>query len=81
MSTKPALHQDRAISRTRERDTTHSYWYIPSAPKKNYSLLVMETSGMMMMAFGDDPPPANYRKRVPIGFWWIQRLSAAELLI
>jgi hypothetical protein len=42
----------------------------------------METSGMMMMAFGDDSPcQAGCRKRVPIGFSWIQRLAAAELLI
>jgi hypothetical protein len=42
----------------------------------------MKTSGMMMMASDDDsPPPTDYQKRVPIGFWWIQRLSAAELLI
>jgi hypothetical protein len=42
----------------------------------------METSGMMKMASGDDsPPPADYQKRVPMGFWWIQRLTAAELLI
>jgi hypothetical protein len=40
----------------RERDTTHSYWYIPSAPRENYSLLVMETSRMMKMASGDDSP-------------------------
>jgi hypothetical protein len=40
----------------RERDTTHSYWYIPSAPRENYSLLIMETSGMMMMDSGDDSP-------------------------
>ena len=44
------------LKNTRERDTTHSYWYIPSAPRENYSLLVMETSGMMMMASGDDSP-------------------------
>jgi hypothetical protein len=42
--------------RERERDTTHSYWYIASAPKENYSLLIMETSGMMMMASGDESP-------------------------
>ena len=34
----------------RERDQTHSYWYIPSAPRVNYSLLVMESAGMMKMA-------------------------------
>ena len=33
----------------RERDQTHSYWYIPSAPRVNYSLLVMESAGMMKM--------------------------------
>src|SRR3990172_13165012 len=44
------------LKNTRERDTTHSYWYIPSAPRENYSLLVMETSGMMKMASGDDSP-------------------------
>ena len=34
----------------RERDQTHSYWYIPSAPRENYSLLIMESTGMMKMA-------------------------------
>ena len=34
--------------RERERDQTHSYWYIPSAPRVNYSLLIMESAGMMM---------------------------------
>ena len=42
--------------RERERDQTHSYWYIPSAPRVNYSLLVMETAGMMKMASGDGFP-------------------------
>ena len=40
----------------RERDKTHIYWYIPSAPRVNYSLLVMESAGMMKMATGDDGP-------------------------
>jgi hypothetical protein len=44
------------LKNTRERDTTHSYWYIPSALRENYSLLVMETSGMMMMASDDGFP-------------------------
>ena len=49
--------------RERERDQTHSYWYIPSAPRVNYSLLVMESAGMMKMATGEgSPPPSN---RVP----------------
>ena len=46
--------------RERERDQTHSYWYIPSAPRVNYSLLVMESVGMMKMATGEGlPPPAG----------------------
>jgi hypothetical protein len=52
----------------RERDTTHSYWYIPSAPKENYSLLVMETSGMMMMASGDDSPSGRLSEKGPDWF-------------
>ena len=40
----------------RERDRTHSYWYIPLAPRVNYSLLVMESVGMMKMATGVDSP-------------------------
>ena len=51
------IHQDRTTSRTRERDHTHSYWYIPSAPRVNYSLLVMESTGMMKMATGEGLPP------------------------
>jgi len=53
---KLAIHQDRAKSRTGERDQTHSYWYIPSAPRVNYSLLVMESAGMMKMATGEGSP-------------------------
>ena len=40
--------------RERERDQTHSYWYIPSAPRVNYSLLIMVAAGMMKMDPGDD---------------------------
>ena len=66
----------------RERDQTHSYWYIPSAPRVNYVLLVMESAGMMKMATDEGSlPPAGCRNRVPIGFWWLQRLAAAELPI
>ena len=43
-------------TRERERDQTHSYWYIPSAPRVNYSLLIMESTGMMKMATGDGSP-------------------------
>ena len=55
------VHQDRAKSRTqereRERDQTHNYCYIPSAPRVNYSFLVMEITGMMKMATGEGSPP------------------------
>ena len=44
------------IKNTRERDQTHSYWYIPSAPRVNYSLLIMESAGMMKMATGEGSP-------------------------
>ena len=77
---KLTVHQDRANSRTRERerDQTHSYWYKPSAPRVNYSLLVMESTGMMKMASGDAfPPPAEYRKRAVDEIVEVQRLAAA----
>ena len=48
--------------RERERDQTHSYWYIPLAPRENYSLLIMESTGMMKMATGEGFPPSG---RVP----------------
>ena len=50
------------IKNTRERDQTHSYWYIPSAPRENYFLFVMESAGMMKMAIGEGFPPSG---RVP----------------
>ena len=40
----------------REIDQTHSYWYILSASRVNYSLLVMESAGMMKMATGEGSP-------------------------
>ena len=40
----------------RERDQTHSYWYIPSAPRLNYSLLVMESTEMIRWPLVRDPP-------------------------
>ena len=46
----------------RERDQTHSYWYIPSAPRVKYSLLVMESAGRMKVATGEGSPPSG---RVP----------------
>ena len=60
------IHQDHAIERTREReiDQTHNYWYIPSAPRVNYSLLVMESAGMMKMANGERFPPGRVPEQV-----------------
>ena len=54
--TKTVIHQDRDISRTRERerDYTHSYWYKPLARRVDYSLLIVFAAGMMKMATGDD---------------------------
>ena len=43
-------------TRERERDQTHSYWYIPSAPRENYSILTMGSTGMMKMASGEGSP-------------------------
>ena len=73
------IHQDRANQeheRERERDQTHSYWYIPSAPRENYSLLIMESAGMMKMATGEGfPPPAGWQNGSRLvfdgygGFW------------
>ena len=63
--------------RERERDQTHSYWYIPSAPRVDYSLLVMESTGMMKIATEEGfPPPAwcGNGSRLVFGgygsFWW-----------
>ena len=41
--------------------------YIPSAPRVDYSLLIMASVEMMKMATGDDLPP-------PAGYWNISRL-------
>ena len=56
--------QEHEREREIERDQTHSYWYIPSVPRVNYSLLVMESAGMMKMATVEGlPPPAGCRNR------------------
>ena len=65
---KLAIHQDRAIERTRESDQTHSYWYIPSAPRVNYSLLIMDSTGMMKMATGEGFPLRQVPERAPERF-------------
>ena len=53
---------------TRERDQTYSYGYIPSAPRVNYSLLVMESAGMMKMATGEGSPSGRVPKQGPDWF-------------
>ena len=52
----------------RERDQTHSYWYIPSAPRVNYSLLVMESTGTMKMATGEGSPSGGVPEQGPDWF-------------
>ena len=56
-----------------KRDTTHSYWYIPSAPRENYSLLIVVAVGMMKMATADDSPSGRVPERGLDWFSWIQR--------
>ena len=58
----------------RERDQTHSYWYIPSAPRVNYSLLVMESARMMKMATGDGSP---LRQGAETGLDWFSVATEA----
>ena len=59
---------DQEHERERERDQTHSYWYIPSAPRVNYSLLVMESAGMMKMAIGEGSPSGRVPEQGPDWF-------------
>ena len=59
-------------SRGRE---THSYWYIPSAPRVNYSLLVMESVGMMKMATGEGSP---LRQGAGTGLDWFSVATEAR---
>ena len=70
------IHQGRAIERTRERDQTHCYWYIPSAPRVNYSLLIMVAPGMMKMASSDDFPlhllAMNWVLLFEVSLCWIE---------
>ena len=65
----------------RERDQTHSYWYITSAPRVNYSLLVIESARMMKMSTGEGSPFGRVPEQASKGFWWLQRLAAAEFPI
>ena len=59
----------------RERDQTHSYWYIPSAPRENYSLLIMESTGMMKMATGEGFP---LRQGARTGLDWLSVATEAS---
>ena len=60
--------RERERERERERDQTHSYWYIPLAPRVNYSLLVMESVGMMKMATGEGSPSGRVPEQGPDWF-------------
>ena len=59
----------------RERDQTHSYWYIPSAPRVNYSLLVMESAGIMKIATGEGFP---LRQGAKTGVDWFSVATEAS---
>ena len=59
----------------RERDQTNSYWYIPLALRVNYSLLVMESAGMMKMATGDGFP---FRPGAGTGLDWFSVATEAS---
>ena len=54
--------------REKERDQTHSYWYIPSAPRVNYSLLVMESARMTRWPPVRDPPSGRVPEQGPDWF-------------
>ena len=60
--------------RERERDKTHSYWYIPSAPRVNYSLLFMESAGMMKMSTRDGSPSDRVPEQGPN--WFLVAIEA-----
>ena len=62
------MEHEREHERERERDQTHSYWYIPSAPRVNYSLLVMDSAGMMKMAPVMGSPSGRVPERAPERF-------------
>ena len=67
------------IKNMRERDKTHSYWYKPSTPRVNYSLLVMETAEDGLRWWF--PPPAGWRNGAPDEIASEQRLAAVKKLI
>ena len=62
-------------TRERERDQTLSYWYIPSAPRVDYSLLVMESAGRMKIATGEGSPPL--RQGAGTGLDWFSVATEA----
>ena len=64
------------IKNTRERERSkHSYCYIPSAPRVNYSLLVMKSAGMMKMATGEGFP---LRQGAGTGLDWFSGVTEAS---
>ena len=61
--------------RERERDKTHSYWYKPSTPRVDYSLLIVVAAGMMKMATGEGFP---LRQGAGIGLDWFSVATEAS---
>ena len=65
----------------------HSFinWYIPSAPRVNYSLPVMESAGMMKMATGDGFPLRQGAETGPRevfgGYRGLRRRNSRSILI
>ena len=58
----------------KERDQTHSYWYIPSALRVDYPLLAMEGARMMKMATGEGFP---LRQGAETGLYWFSVATEA----
>ena len=79
---KLAIHQDRITSRTREREIKHIATGTYPQPEGE---LLAPCHGERR----DDEdghrwwvtPPAGCRNGLPRGFWWLQRIAAAELPI
>ena len=64
MHDKKATYCDKHVSSRKCIFCSDSYWYIPSTPRENYSLLVMESTGMMKMATGEGFPSGRVPGRV-----------------
>ena len=56
-------------------------YHIPSAPRVNYSLLVMENAEMMKMATGEGSPFGRVPEQAPDWFFVATEACAVELPI